>query len=81
MDEIFIGTHISLVPVPLTLVPGSNTFAHCCIRYHPSGTMVPLPCHPPLVSYNLSMIEDAITPRNREIFKPADSEFLQKHYF
>ena len=43
---LLVPSHISLVPVPLPLVPGSTTFAQCCTRYHPSGTMVPLPCHP-----------------------------------
>ena len=45
---LLVPSHISLVPVPLPLVPGSTTSAQCCTRYHPSGTMVPLPCHPPL---------------------------------
>ena len=51
---LLVPSHKSLVPVPLPLVPGSTTFAQCCTRYHPSGTMVPLPlpCHPP-TSYNL----------------------------
>ena len=49
MDEIFIGTDsYKLCNGNLPLVPGSATFAQCCTRYHPSGTMVPLPCHPPL---------------------------------
>ena len=46
---LLVPSHIRLVPVPLPLVPGSTTFAQCCTRYHPSGTMVPLPCHPPLL--------------------------------
>ena len=46
---LLVPSHISLVPVPLPLVPGSITSAQCCTRYHPSGTMVPLPCHPPRV--------------------------------
>ena len=45
---LLVPSHITLVPVPLPLVPGSTTFAQCYTRYHPSGTMVPLPCHPPL---------------------------------
>ena len=40
---LLVPTHISLVPVSLPLVPGSTTFAQW---YHPSGTMVALPCHP-----------------------------------
>ena len=47
---LLVPSHITLVPVPLPLVPGSTTFAQCCTRYHPSGTMVPLPCHPPPTS-------------------------------
>ena len=47
---LLVPSHISLVPVPLPLVPGSTTFAQRCTRYHPSGTMVPLPCHPPLAA-------------------------------
>ena len=49
MKFLLVPSHITLVPVPLPLVPGSTTFAQCCTRYHPSGTMVPLPCHPPLM--------------------------------
>ena len=45
---LLVPSHKSLVPVPLPLVPGSTTSAQYCTRYHPSGTMVPLPCHPPL---------------------------------
>ena len=49
MDEIVIGTYsCKLGTGTPTLVPGSTTFAQYCTRYHPFGTMVPLPCHPPL---------------------------------
>ena len=47
---LLVPSHISLVPVPLPLVPGSTTFAQCCTRYHPSGSMVPLPCHPLIIA-------------------------------
>ena len=43
---LLVPSHITLVPVPLPLVPGSITFAQCCTRYHPSGAMVPLPVTP-----------------------------------
>ena len=46
---LLVPSHITLVPVPLPLVPGSTTFAQCCTNQVPhvvpSGTMVPLPCH------------------------------------
>ena len=53
IDEIVIatdsyGTHMGWVSVPLRLVPGSTLSSEFGTRYHPSGTMVPLPCHSPL---------------------------------
>ena len=44
---LLVPTHMGWVPVPLRLVPGSTLSSEFGTRYHPSGTMVPLPCHPP----------------------------------
>ena len=66
-----VPSHISLVPVPLPLVPGSTTFAQCCTRYHPSGTMAPLPCHPPSLQLLLQRFPYRVTffeSRNKKFF-------------
>ena len=60
-----VPTPIGWVPVPLLLVPGSTIFAEFGARYHPSGTMVPLPCHPPqkrahIVNLRISMTNENI---------------------
>ena len=76
---LLVATHISLVPVPLPLVPGSTTFSQCCTRYHPSGTMVPLPFHPRGTSLIGKSVRDFI--RRKGFKRIFDGFFLKTKGF